>query len=377
MYPIRVLHVVGIMNRGGLETLLMNIYRKIDRTKIQFDFLVHQDQKGVFDDEIKSLGGQIYKVDYVTKVGHFRYLKNLDEFFNKHKEYKIVHSHMDAMSGIILSRAKKAHIPVRIAHSHNAYPKMGKFERIYKNYSRFLVNGSCTEKFACSTMASEWLFGKKENIKILHNAIDVEKFKFNRAVRMAKRKEFGIGEDDFVIGNIARFNIQKNHSFIVDIFDELIKQNKNIKLVLVGDGVLREQIKNKVKVLNLSNRVQFLGVREDINEIVQIFDLMLLPSLHEGLGIVLIESQTSGLNCVVSKAIPNDADMKCGLMNFISLKNNAKTWAKNINRIIESICKEERYSRDNEVKRNGYEIRDVCDWITSFYQAKYMDLLNR
>lgn len=378
MYPIRVLHVVGIMNRGGLETLLMNIYRKIDRNKIQFDFLVHQEQKGIFDDEIKALGGNIYRVDYVTKVGHFRYLKNLDEFFYKHKEYKIVHSHMDAMSGIILGRAKKANIPVRIAHSHSAYPKMRSFEKIYKNYSRLLVNGNCTEKFACSSISAKWLFGKKSNfndITILKNAIDTEKFAFDKNIRENKRKELGIDRGEFVIGNIGRFNIPKNHTFLIDIFNELIKMNEDLKLILVGDGNLKKDIENKVNKLNLDSKVVFLGVREDINEIVQAFDLMLFPSLYEGLGIVLIESQASGLNCVVSQMIPSEADMKCGLMNFISLKNSPKKWAESVNKIIECMSTKERNSKVKVVRENGYEIEDICDWITCFYKNKYINYI--
>lgn len=370
MYPIRILHVVATMNRGGLETLLMNIYRNIDRSKVQFDFLVHFKEKGMYEDEIKKLGGKVYRIEHITKAGPIKYKKQLKNFF-KNNKYNIVHSHMDAMSGIVLREVKKNGVPVRIAHSHNSYPKMRLFEKIYKNYSKLFINSSCTDKFACSNIAGEWLFGENidnKSFTVLKNAIDTNKFKFNNLIRKNVREQLGISEDTLVIGNIARFNTQKNHDFLIDIFEEVKKLEKNTKLVLVGDGNLKQSIEEKVHRLGLDQDVLFLGVREDIPNLLNAFDIFLFPSLHEGLGIVLIEAQSNGLKCIVSKAVPEEADIKCNLLNIISLSQSAKVWA---NKIIE----ERYYNRESEISiklanDSGYDIYEVSKWIESYYINK-------
>ena len=211
--PIRVLQITGGMNMGGIENFIMNVYRNIDREKVQFDFLIHQKEKQIFEDEILSLGGKVYRIPSFGKAGHFGYLKELRNFFINHKEYKIVHSHYNTVSGIILREAKRCGIENRIAHSHTSYPKYRLIERIYKNYSKSLINPNSTLRFACSEKAGEWLFGKKQIFRVINNGIDPKKYKFNLELRNQIRKELGFTENDIVLGHVGRFSQEKNHMF--------------------------------------------------------------------------------------------------------------------------------------------------------------------
>ncbi|MEH7385632.1 glycosyltransferase, partial [Bacillus sp. JJ1521] len=261
--PLRVLHVVVNMNRGGAETLIMNLYRNMDRSKVQFDFLTCKE--GVFDKEILEIGGKIHRIPYISDVGHFGYVKALDQFFKEYNSYKIVHSHLDKMSGLVLRAASKAGIPVRIAHSHNTQSEGGVATKIYKSYSGKYINSHATNLFACSNAAAEWLFGQNsKEANILKNGIEYDKFLFSNDSRSDIRKEFNISDETLVLGHIGRFNHQKNHSFLIDVFSELNEKVQNSVLILVGDGVLRSRIEEKVRQLNLANKVLFLGVRQDI-----------------------------------------------------------------------------------------------------------------
>ena len=284
MEPIRVLQVVTIMNRGGLETMLMNYYRKIDRSKIQFDFMTNRSERGDYDDEIEALGGRIYRMSPIKPGNYRKYFKELDKFFNEHKEYKVVHSHINENSGFVLRAAKNAGISCRIAHSHLSDLKLD-YKYPFRIYARKNLKGNVTDYFACSRRAGEWLFEKKiinsGKITILNNAVDSHKFKINEIIRNKARKDLGI-ENKKVIGHIGRFNPQKNHKFLIDIFNEVYKKDKDTILLLIGDGYLKEKIQDKVKALGLENGVMFLGVRKDISELMQAMDLFLFPSQFEG-----------------------------------------------------------------------------------------------
>lgn len=328
--PIVVAQIMGKWLGGGVEAVIMNYYRHIDRTKVQFDFICDEDSTNIPYEEIEKLGGKVILCPPYQKLP--KYLKFLKQLF-KEKKYRIVHSNINTLSVFPLYAAKKAGVPVRIAHSHStSNPKEWK-KNLLKNALRPFSKKYATDYFACSELAGRYLFGNKAfdagKVKIIHNAIDVEKFKYDPEARKKLRKEIGIKDDDFVVGHIGRFVEQKNHRFLIDIFAEVKKEKKNAKLVLVGQGPLREEIEEKVKNLGLEKDVFFLGQRNDTNKLYSVFDVFCLPSLYEGLGIVNIEAQASALFCVVSDEIPRDAKI-LNSIRFVSLKQSKSDWAKKI-----------------------------------------------
>ncbi|MCV9884812.1 glycosyltransferase family 1 protein [Metabacillus halosaccharovorans] len=361
--PIRVLHVVVNMNRGGAETLIMNLYRNIDRSKIQFDFLTYKE--GVFDQEIMDLGGKIHRIPYITDGGHFHYIKNLKQFFKANNHYKIVHSHMDKMSGFVLKAAKNVGIPVRIAHSHNTQSEGGFAAKLYKEYAGSNIEKSATHYLACSNLAAKWLFKNKAvSSKLLKNGIETEKFTFSKKIRDKVRGELRVEEDILVLGHVGRFNHQKNHLFLIDIFHELNKVEPKSVLVLVGDGTLRSDIEEKVKSLRLEEKVKLLGVRSDINSLLQAFDVFVFPSLHEGLPVTLIEAQGAGLPCLISENITEEVDLKMDLVKFLPV-HNKNVW---IEEIINILTKDaSRENSKNTLSEQGYDIKDTAHFINDFY----------
>lgn len=360
-HPLRVLHVVVNMNRGGAETLLMNLYRNLDRSKIQFDFLTCK--KGIFDEEIVALGGRVHRIPYITNVGHTGYMKALDKFFSSYQEYKIVHSHMDKMSGFVLRSAKKAGILIRIAHSHNTRSEGGLAAKAYKWYAGKSILTCATHLLACSNAAARWLFAEEANAaKILKNGIECDKFVFSPEIRWQVRQELQLHQDTFVVGHVGRFAHQKNHSFLVDIFVQLIKYKPNSVLLLVGDGPLRLELEKKIRGLNLQNNIMFLGVRSDIERILQAFDVFVFPSYHEGLPVTLIEAQGAGLPCIISDAITKEVDLNTGLTDFQSINSFPAVWAKKILKV------NNRMKNAQElVKKRGYDITESAMWIENFY----------
>lgn len=364
--PIRVLQVFAQMNRGGAETMIMNLYRNIDRTKVQFDFIVHTNEKCAFDDEIMSLGGHIYRVPRYTGKNHFQYKKAWQEFFKKHPEYKIIHGHVRSTASIYLKIAKKYGLTT-IAHSHNTSSGTG-FSAAVKNLMQYPIRYTADHLFACSMSAGKWLFGekalKKENFHILKNAIDTKKFIFNKSIRAEKRQELQVG-NRFLIGHVGRFHPQKNHDFLVNVFKEIHDRNKNAVLLLVGDGELRESIKNKVDDLGLTDNVIFTGVRSDVPELFQAMDVFLFPSNYEGLGIVVVEAQAAGLPCVVADTIPVEAFIS-DLVTELSLTQSKIDWAMSV---LEHVNEKE-YERPNTmnlIKNKGYDILDTSKKIEQFY----------
>ncbi|MCM3724896.1 glycosyltransferase family 1 protein [Neobacillus cucumis] len=360
--PIRILHVVVNMNRGGAETLIMNLYRNIDRSKVQFDFLTCRE--GVFDSEIKELGGTIHRIPYINEVGHFGYIKSLKDFFTKHSDYLIVHSHLNQMSGIVVRAAKKCGVKCCISHSHNTNAEGGFLTKGYKWYSGLFIPANSDYTFACSQAAAKWLFGNKsDQAKLLNNGIEPEKFAYSSEVRMLKRKELGIS-DQLVIGHIGRFNKQKNHKFLVEVFADLVKRKPNSVLLLCGDGVLRKEIEKRVKELNIQDKVRFLGVRSDIHQILQAFDIFLFPSLHEGLPVTLIEAQAAGKPCLISDQITNEVDLGLGLIKFLNLTNK-DLWVNELDKIESK--KINNTSKLKMLREKGYDIKIAAEWLQDFY----------
>ncbi|OIK09376.1 glycosyl transferase family 1 [Bacillus sp. MUM 116] len=358
--PLRVLHVVVNMNRGGAETLIMNLYRNIDRQKVQFDFLTCKE--GVFDAEIEKLGGKIHRIPYISEVGHFGYIKELKKFFIENNHYKIVHSHMDKMSGLVLREANLVGIPIRISHSHNTSSEGGIAAKIYKWYAGKWILPNATNLFACSKIAAEWLFKNNTNpIQIIKNGIECEKFSFSQVTREEVRKDLNINNNQLVIGHVGRFNHQKNHAFLINLFEKYHKINPDSVLILIGDGPLRLNIQTQVEELKLENYVKFLGIRNDIHRLLQAFDLFIFPSLHEGLPVSLIEAQAAGLKCLISENISHEVDMGSNLVEFLPI-NDESIWVQKI--------KNKRVNRNNSINtivKNGYEIKDTAVNIEKFY----------
>lgn len=326
--PIRIAQIIGKWLGGGVESVVMNYYRHIDRTKIQFDFICDEDSTNIPYDEIEQLGGRVILVPPYQKV--FEYQKDLIKIF-KDNNYKIVHSHLNTLSVFPLRAAKKAGVPVRIAHSHSTTNKKEWKKNLLKQILRPFSKVYATDYMCCSELAGRWLFGNKEydkgNVYLLNNAIELDKFKYDEQLRNKKRKELNIKDDTLVIGHVGRFVEQKNHRFLIDIFNEVHKQKENSILLLVGQGPLMEEMKEKVKTLGIEDSVKFLGQRNDVNELYQVFDVFCLPSLYEGLPVVGIEAQATGLLCVLS----DDMTKETKVLNeteFLSLKQSASVWAK-------------------------------------------------
>lgn len=299
--PIRIAQIVGKWLGGGVEAVVMNYYRHLDHNKIQFDFICDDDSTNIPYDEIEKLGGKVILIPPYQKV--FKYQKELRRVLRDGK-YKIVHSHINTLSVFPLYAAKKVGVPVRIAHSHSTTNKKEWKKNLLKQVLRPFSKKYATNYMCCSELAGRWLFGDKAydegKVYLLNNAIDLDKFKYDKKIRDKKRKELGIKEDTIVIGHIGRFVAQKNHTFLIDIFNQFHKKEKNSILLLAGQGPLQEEIKNKVRELGLDDSVRFLGQRNDANELYQAFDVFLLPSLYEGLPVVGVEAQASGLLCFFS-----------------------------------------------------------------------------
>ncbi len=367
MYPIRILQVVTIMNRGGLETMLMNYYRKMNRKKIQFDFMVHRDEEGHYDKEILELGGKIYKMPQIRPGNYRLYFGKLDKFFANHSEYKVVHSHINENSSFVLRAAKKAGIPERIAHSHLSDLQID-YKLPFRLYARYYLKNNSSRFFACSKNAGQWLFGTKiansKDMLVLNNAVNTEEFISTDKVRNKTKEELGL-QNKLVIGHVGRFNKQKNHSFLIDIFKSVHDKNKNAVLVLVGDGDLRKIIEKKVSNLGLTSSVKFLGIRSDIPKLMQAMDIFLFPSLFEGLPVVLVEAQAAGLKCIVSNTITRESDIT-GRIDFLSLKQSAKEWADQI-----FLSKFEREDTKEKIRESGYDSITNAKWLSEYYSNYY------
>ena len=361
--PIRIAQIIGKWLGGGVESVVMNYYRHIDRTKIQFDFICDEDSTNIPYEEIEQLGGKVILIPPYQKL--FEYEKGLIKIFKENK-YNIVHSHINALSVFPLRTAKKAGVPIRIAHSHSTTNKVEWKKNLMKNVLRLFSKKYATHYFACTEHAGRWLFGDKEfekgNIFVLNNAIDVDKFKFDLKIRKKIRSKLSIKESQFVIGHIGRFVAQKNHDFIIDMFYEYSKKDSDSVLVLAGQGPLLNNIKEKIKKLGLESKVIFTGQIDNANEYYQAFDLFLFPSLYEGLGMVLIEAQCSGLPCIASTEVPKIAKLT-DLVSFLSLNQNANEWA-------DEILKYKNIKRTNRVKEianGGYDINIESQKIVEKY----------
>lgn len=368
--PIRIAQIMGKWIGGGVESVVMNYYRHIDRTKIQFDFICDDDSTNIPYDEIESLGGKVVLIPPYQKV--MKYHKELKRVLEE-GNYKIVHSHINTLSVFSLKAAKDAGVPIRIAHSHSTTNKKEKKRNFMKQILRPFSKTFATNYMCCSELAGRWLFGDKEynegNVYLLNNAIDIDKFKFNEEMRKKARKELNISEDKLVIGHIGRFVETKNHSFLIDIFREIYKRNNDSMLLLLGQGPKLEEIKEKVRKYNLQDNVLFLGQRNDANRLYQVFDTFLLPSLYEGLPVVGVEAQASGLPCLFSKGVTKEAKV-LNTTQFVSLDNSAEVWA---DKTIQFTGFFQRVDATNEITKNNFNINNEAQKI----EIQYTNLLKK
>ncbi len=364
MYPKRILHITSVLNFGGIETFIMNIFRNIDRAKIVFDFLVVSEDEGFFEEEIHALGGKIYKIPSLKKCGYFRFKKSLDSFFKEHKEYEIVHSHINAFSSIVLNVAKDNGIKTRIAHSHTAFPKYSFFERIIKNHFRSKITESSTDFFACSKNASDWLFGKGFSKSIIiKNLVDQKLFAFSENSRKKIRKELKLN-NDMVIINVSRFSKEKNHSFLISVFKELLLIYPNSQLIFIGDGKEKDKIENKAKKSSISEKVIFLPAQKNVYDFMSAADIFVSTSSFEGFGSSAAEAQYNSLPCILSDAHPPEVSYSENCI-FMSLDEPKDEWAKTI----VNTYKKSLSSRCSEVSFED-NIHQTVDFLTNFYINK-------
>lgn len=361
--PIRVLHAVVNMNRGGAETFIMNLYRNIDRSRIQFDFLTCK--PGVFDKEIEDMGGIIHRIPYISEVGPFKYQILLKEFFFSHPEYKILHSHLDKMSGMVCKAAKKSGVPIRIAHSHNTESEGNRAIKLYKWYSGTHIRKAATHYTACSTKAATWLFGKSSlTANIIKNGVESERFIFSEERRQLIRKKLNLGDDVLVLGHVGRFHVQKNHAFLIEVFGRTVKSFPEARLILVGDGPLRQQMEGLAVRRGVRDKVLFLGVRDDIPDLLTAFDLMLFPSFHEGLPVTIIEAQAAGLPCILSEHITQEVDLGTELIRYARL-GDVEEWLTKIRYFAKREFRRE--IPESTLDAKGYDIRSTAEWMNHFY----------
>lgn len=359
----RVLHVLGIMNRGGAETMIMNLYRTIDRDKVQFDFVVHLDAVGDYDREIKHLGGNIFYAPRYCGINHFAYIVWWEEFFQKHPEYRIVHSHIRSTASLILAMAK-SYGRITIAHSHSTSNGSG-IKAAVKRLLQFRITKYADYLLACSDDAGKWLFGEKAttggNYRIFRNAIDVNTFSYDENARKKIREEFGLNES-FVVGTVGRITTPKNPYGIIRIVQGICEQMPTAHFLWVGTGDLEPEVRVLVESSEIKNKVTFAGSRADVPELLSAMDVFLFPSLWEGLGIAVLEAQASGLPCMVSDSVPEEACVT-PLVRRIPV-DDIQQWVSAIMAVEE---KTDRNDFSAEIKAAGYDIADTTKWLQDFY----------
>lgn len=368
MKVIRVLHSVSNMDRAGIETMLMNYYRHIDREKVQFDFLCNKKKPGAYDDEVIRLGGHIYRTPGLNPIKYFKYMKYMKNLFREHDEYKIIEAHNGAFGVYALHGAKISKIPVRIYHAHGAAITKDWKLPLKLICMKFLPY-NMTHRYTCGIAAARCYFGdevvNEGNYELIPNAIEVNRFIYNDEIRNKMRREHGL-EDKHVLGHVGRFMAQKNHSFLLDVFAELSKRDKKAYLVLLGDGELMLSIKDKAEKLGITDRITFVGNVGNANEWYQAFDAFVLPSIWEGLPVVGVEAQAADLPCVFSDAITREIGFSEDA-KFISLSESKEVWA---DAIESAFMKTDRQNKAKLIKDNNYDIETEAVKL----QNRYLEL---
>ncbi len=361
---IRIVHYIGSFELGGSQAMIMNVYRNIDREKLQFDFVVHDSRETTLTQEALAMGAKIYTCPRYTLSTSRAYVKWWKQFICEHKEYKIVHSHVRSTAAIVLKIAKKQG-RITIAHSHSTSSGKG-IQALVKNLLQYRIRYVADYFMGCSQNAGEWLFGKKvcrsDRYFNIQNAIDAQSYAYDEEIAKRARAELGYTENDYVIGHVGRFSQPKNHAFLLEVFKALRERDEKYKLLLVGDGELRGDIERAVADKGLQDVVQMTGLRRDVQRLMMAMDLFLFPSKWEGLGMVLVEAQATGCPCLASTAVPQAAKV-CELAEFMNLLCPPSEWADKI-RSMNTI---ERRDRIADVRRCGFDVTDTSQWLQEFY----------
>ena len=352
-----------LRQRFGVTSVAMNYFRNIN-DNVHIDFLCLPDSEDVIVNEILDSGSKVYYMPRLTLSNFVKFRKFFIDFFSMHHEYSIVHSHFNQIDSIVFPIAKKYGQCICVSHSHSTAFSTNRIKAIRNRLMCVSINKHADVWAACSVKAGNFLYGKgfedSPKALVVYNGIDVMKFKFNKEVRDSVRKELGL-KNEIVIGHVGSFNIIKNHTFIIEMFSKLIKRN-DYKLVLVGGGELQSEIRQKVDYLGLSDKVIFTGVRKDVNRLFQAMDIFILPSHNEGLPVVGIEAQTSGLPCLFSDTITREV----GICNsqFLSIENSS-IWVDKI----EELVGFRRLDCSKIIEENGYTMTKCADKLSNFYTS--------
>ncbi len=348
---LRILHCIVGMNHGGLETFTMNLLRNIDRTKVGFDFLVSL--PGAYDEEIERLGGTIYRMPFITRVGPFAYARHLRRFFAQHPQYRIIHVQMDKFGGMVAREAEKCGVPVRIVHSHNTQNEGGfAFQTVKNHYGKYVLPHA-THLLACGKDAAAWMFGPNaEKALVVPNGIDLSRFSALDSRDPSR----------FTIGHIGRFTKQKNHLFLLDVFAEVLRQNHTATLLLAGTGPLEAAVRKKADHLGILSSIQFLGARADVENVLARCDVFCFPSLFEGLPVSLVEAQAMGLPCVVSGTVSPESNLS-GNVTFLPLSAPPARWAATLL----AAQGQPRQNTHAALATAGYDIRKTAAAMQAFY----------
>lgn len=369
---LRIAQVVGKMKGGGVESVVMNYYRHIDHNKIQFDFICDSDSTDIPQSEIESLGGRVFIVPPYKSL--FSYIRALKKLF-KAQKYEIVHSHINTLSVFPLYAAKKAGVPIRIAHSHSSSSKQEWKRNIAKSILKKFSRVYATDCYSCSELAGRFQFGNKfygnGKVVIIKNALDIDRFKYNPTVRKIKRQELKLSNDAMVIAHVGRFVNVKNHNKLIEIFAEVHHKVQNSVLILVGQGPLENEIRYKAESLGVKDSVIFLGQRQDVNELYQAFDVAVLPSFYEGFSLFMAEAQCAGVLCFCSDSVPREARITPNI-EYISLKESSESWA---NKIIAGYSDYERIETVRYIKEAGYDIITEANKLQELYIAKLKQII--
>lgn len=372
--PIRVLQIVGRMDRGGIETMIMNLYRHIDREKVQFDFLAHYGREAAYNDEIRALGGRIYEMPALKDETHvyywrlFTYLKALHKFFKEHQEYRIIHGHMTNTASLYMPIAKKYGVTCRIAHSHSTKNKTGLLGFL-TNILHKPVHKYATDFFSCSEAAKHWLYPKyiidSGDVHLLANAVDAAVFRFDPTKREFMRKQLEL-KDCMTIINVGRLRTEKNQIFLIDVLKEMLKIRDDVVFIFCGDGPCEQEVKAKAEALGVLDHTRFLGMRTDVPDILQAADVFVLPSLFEGLPVTAIEAQASGLHCVVSEGLTEEMNA-IDMVQYIPLEAGPSAWA---NALLHAASQPRKDTYD-QIEAAGYDINTTAPWLQEFYLNKH------
>ncbi|QCT70191.1 glycosyltransferase family 1 protein [Eubacterium maltosivorans] len=362
--PMRVLQTGLTSNPGGVESFIMNVYRHIDRKKIQFDFLIKHGTQIAYEEEVTKLGGRIFPVYYGRKENIWKHYRQIKSLLTENN-FCAIHMNLCFFNDIdILKIGNQLGINKRIVHSHNSdfLERVPKYTEKLIDWNKKRSETYVTDYLACSSVAGKWMFGERE-FKVINNGIDISKYAYNPSIREQKRLELGLKPEHFVIGVVGRIQYQKNPEFIVEIFKKIYEKEKNAVLLWVGDGDLRPQIEQKIMEYGLNQNVKLFGMRKDVNEIYQTMDVFLLPSRFEGLPVVGIEAQASGLPCFFSGNIIKEAKIT-NLVNYISIQKTAGFWAE---QILRTKNDHKRKDQTETIRNAGYDIKTIIKELEKIY----------